>query len=178
MEKDFELQELMRASILSAIGLVLPLCFHAVKDGGSIFLPMHIPVIIGGFLLKPKCAATFGMLIPALSHLFTGMPQFPFIYIMILELATYGLAVSILRNKLKLGVYTSLIIGMVLGRIVNIIGTYAIIYIIMSQPFGLEAVAAGLFIKGIPGIIIQLILIPIIILRLCKSEKVVALLNE
>lgn len=178
MEKDFELQELVRASMLSAIGIVLPLCFHAVKDGGSIFLPMHIPIIIGGFLLKTKCAAAVGMLIPALTHLFTGMPPFPFIHIMILELATYGLSISISRNKLKLGVYTSLIIGMVLGRIVNIIGTYSIIHIIMNKPFSLEVVAAGLFIKGIPGITIQLILIPMIILRLSKNKERLVLLNE
>lgn len=118
------------------------------------------------------------MLIPVLSHLFTGMPPFPYIYIMILELAAYGLSISVLHNKLKLGLYTSLISGMIFGRIVNIVGTYAIIHIIMSKPFSLEVVAAGLFIKGIPGIIIQLILIPIIILRLCKREHTDVLLNE
>lgn len=52
MEKDFELQELVRAAMLSSIGLVLPLFFHAVKDGGSIFLPMHIPIILWRFFIK------------------------------------------------------------------------------------------------------------------------------
>lgn len=178
MRKDSELQQLVRAAMLCAIGLALPFCFHGIKDAGSIFLPMHIPILIGGFLLKPKYAVAVGILTPVLSNLFTGMPPFPFLYVMVLELATYGLTISILYNTRKLGLYSSLIIGMIFGRIINIAGTYSIMHMIMGKPFKLNMVVTGLLIKGMPGIIIQIILIPIVIMALQKSFKMVVLDNE
>ncbi len=172
MKKESNLKQIVRAAMLIAIGLILPYFFHGIKDAGSIFLPMHIPILIGAFLLKPRYAMIVGILTPILSHVFTGMPPFPFVYVMVLELATYGLVISILYNKLRVGLYPSLIVGMITGRFVNIIGTYVILHIIMAKPFKFNIVLGGLFVKGLPGIVIQIVLIPLIIIAVEKTLNI------
>lgn len=131
---------------------------------------MHIPILIAGFILSPYFALAVGALTPLLSHLFTGMPPFPFVYVMVVELLTYGVVISILYNKKKMGIYPSLIIGMLSGRLANILCNYLVLHLIMAKPFKFPAVLAGLFVKGLPGIIIQLILIPILVKSLGKVE--------
>lgn len=168
--KKTNVNQMVRAALLIALGLVLPYLFHGVKDAGSIFLPMHIPVLVAGFVLAPEYALAVGVLTPLLSHVFTGMPPFPFVYVMTLELATYGLAISLLNKKFKLGVYVNLIIGMLAGRAVNILGSYVILHMIMSKPFKLKLVVTGLFVKGLPGIAIQLVLIPLLVMVLKKNS--------
>lgn len=169
MRKNANLQQLIRASVLIAIGVILPQIFHGVKDAGSVFLPMHIPVLIGGFILNPLYAALVGIITPVMSHLLTGMPPFPFVYVMILELAAYGILISLIYNKGKRNIYVALISSMLLGRAVNIAGNYIILHLFMNKPFNIKMVITGLFVKGLPGIAIQLALVPVIVLALKKS---------
>lgn len=178
MKQKSNLQQLVRAALLIAIGIILPQAFHSIKDAGNILLPMHIPVLIGGFILGPYYAMCVGVIIPILSSLFTGMPPVPYIYVMILELVSYGLVISLLHSKLKLGIYPSLIAGMLAGRVMGIIGNYLILHVIMSAPFDIKVVAAGLFVKGIPGIVIQMILIPVIVYALQKNLNMAVNNNE
>lgn len=171
MNKNSKVQQMVRAALLIALGLLLPYLFHTIKNAGQVFLPMHIPILIGGFILEPHFALAVGILTPLLSHIFTGMPPFPFVYVMVFELLTYGVVISILYNKSKMGIYPSLIIGMLSGRVVNILCNYLILHLIMSKPFKLKFVMVGLFAKGLPGIIIQLILIPILVKVLQKLSS-------
>ena len=173
MNTNSNLHQLVRAALLIAIGVILPQAFHSIQNAGSIFLPMHIPVLVGGFILNPYYALCVGIVTPILSSVFTGMPPIPSLYVMILELAIYGLFISLLYNKVKIGLYPSLIGGMLAGRSRNIIGNYLIIHILMSRPFNITTVAAGLFIQGIPGIVIQIILIPLIIHALKRNLNMV-----
>lgn len=163
MNQNSNLHQLVRAAVLIAIGLILPQAFHSIQNAGAIFLPMHIPVLIGGFILNPYYALCVGVVTPILSSVFTGMPPIPSLYVMILELASYGLFISLLHNKVKIGLYPSLIGGMLAGRAINIIGNYLILHILMSRPFNILTVATGIFVQGIPGIVIQVILIPMIV---------------
>lgn len=178
MKQKSNLQQLVRAALLIAIGIILPQAFHSIKDAGNILLPMHIPVLIGGFILSPYYAICVGVVIPILSSLFTGMPPVPYIYVMILELVSYGLFISLLHNKFKLGVYPSLIGGMLAGRVMNIVGNYLILHVLMNAPFDIKAVAAGLFVKGIPGIVIQIILVPVIVYALEKNLNIAVKNNK
>ena len=41
-------RRLVMAALCVALGVVLPMAFHSVPRGGSIFLPMHIPVLLCG----------------------------------------------------------------------------------------------------------------------------------
>lgn len=172
MKSNSNLQQLVRAALLIALGLILPQAFHSIKNAGSIFLPMHIPVLIGGFLLNPYYAACVGVLTPFLSFLFTGMPPMPILYVMILELTGYAVVISLFHNKLKTSLYPTLIIGMLSGRVLSILGNFVILHIFMSKPFNIVSVASGLFITGLPGIIIQIILIPLIVYALQKASLI------
>ncbi|WMJ80469.1 ECF transporter S component [Clostridium sp. MB40-C1] len=170
MRKNTSINQMVRAAVIIALGIVLPIFFHVFgQNAGAVFLPMHIPILIGGFMLNPIYALLTGIITPLLSHLFTGMPAFPFVYIMILELAAYGFFTSLFYNRIKLGIYPSLILAMLIGRGFNIAGVYTIMHMIMGKPFKFKIVATGLFMKGLPGIAIQLILIPLIVYGLRRS---------
>ncbi len=78
MNRQITTKELVLSGLLLASGIILPMIFHMVSLTGPIALPMHIPVLIGGFLLSPQIALALGVLTPVLSGLLTGMPvMFP-----------------------------------------------------------------------------------------------------
>ena len=165
-------KELVLSGLLIALGLVLPMAFHLFNAGGPVFLPMHIPVLLGGMILSPVFALLVGVLTPIVSNLLTSMPPLmPMLPIMIVELGLYGLVASILRKKLNLNVFISLIISMIIGRI----GAGLVVYV-MTSVFAVQfappiAFVIGGISKGIPGIIIQLIFIPIIVKAVEKSTR-------
>lgn len=165
-------KELVLSGLLIALGLVLPMAFHLFKAGGPVFLPMHIPVLLGGMILSPVFALLVGVLTPIVSNLLTSMPPLmPMLPIMIVELGLYGLVASISRKKLNLNVFISLIISMIIGRI----GAGLVVYV-MTSVFAVQfappiAFVIGGISKGIPGIIIQLIFIPIIVKAVEKSTR-------
>ena len=98
--------------------------------------------------------------------------MFPTAIAMAFELTTYGFCTGFLFRKTTkntLSIYVSLILSMLLGRIVWGIAS-AILYSMAKTAFGIQLFIAGAFLKAIPGILIQLILIPIIIIRLQKNH--------
>lgn len=171
MEQRLRTKNLILSGLLLAMGILLPMFFHSVGIMGKVFLPMHIPVLIGGFILSPYLAFSLGVVTPVISGGLTGMPvMFPMAIIMAFELGTYGLVASLAIRKMKLSVIPSLIISMVVGRIVA-----GIVVFFLAQFFGLK-MNAILFIKGgiitgLPGIGVQLIIIPAIIYGLKGMMK-------
>ncbi len=159
------------AGLLIAIGVIVPSIFHSVGIAGNIFLPMHIPVLLGGFLLTPIYALLVGIVTPILNSLLTGMPAlFPIAIIMVFELGTYGFVASYFYRKSKMPVILSLILSMILGRVVAGMVVY-----ILAMAFTTVQMKPLLFIQGsvtlgLPGIIIQIILIPIIMLAINKYK--------
>lgn len=171
-------KQMVLSGVFIAIGLVLPMVFHAIGGGGAVFLPMHIPVIIGGFFLSIPYALLVGVLTPVLSSLLTGMPPaFPTLPFMIFELATYGIMVSLLYRKYKMNVYISLVASMVCGRIM----AGAVVWVLATF-FAAKLPSPIIFISGavttgIPGIIIQLIFIPVLVMAMNKSRTTVEIKN-
>lgn len=164
-------KRLILSGLFIAIGVVLPLAFHAVEGAGNIFLPMHIPVLISGFFLDWPFALVIGILTPFLSSLITGMPPFfPVMVFMIFELAIYGVMVSLLYRKYEKSIYISLIISMICGRIVAGIIVWILTTFFMVQLPKPIIFIKGAIIKGLPGIIIQLIFIPIVVFAIEKSN--------
>jgi len=164
-------RELVLSGLLLATGLILPMIFHMFGITGPMVLPMHIPVLIGGFLLLPYMALFLGIITPILSGLLTGMPvMFPMAVIMAVELGVYGLTASLATRKLKLSVIPSLIISMIAGRIAAGVTVAALV-----QLFGIKInpvmFVKGAIITGLPGIIIQLIFIPSLIYALKSYMK-------
>lgn len=169
-------QELVLSGLLLASGVILPMIFHIFGMTGPIFLPMHIPVLIGGLLLSPQLALILGILTPFLSSLFTGMPvMFPMAFIMAFELGVYGLAASLAVRKLHFSLIPALITAMLSGRIAA-----GICVAFLVQLFGIKMdpvlYLEGAIITGIPGIMIQLIIIPALVYairNLLKSTAVI-----
>ena len=162
-EKMNKTKEIVLSGLLLASGIILPMIFHMFSLTGPIALPMHIPVLIGGFLLSPPLALLLGITTPIISGLLTGMPvMFPMAIIMAREWGIYGLTASLAARKFKLSIFPALIISMIAGRIAA-----GLTVALLVQLFGLKMnpliFIQGAIITGIPGIIIQLIFIPALI---------------
>ncbi|MEW8973042.1 MAG: ECF transporter S component [Tissierellaceae bacterium] len=162
MSNRISVRDLVISGLLLALGLIIPSIFHSTGISGKIFLPMHIPVLLGGFLLPPLFAMIVGIVTPIFSGLITGMPElFPMGVIMLFELGIYGLVASILYRKFRIPVIISLIVSMIIGRIVAGIVVFLLIVSSTVDMDPIIFVKSGI-ITGLPGIIIQLILIPIL----------------
>ena len=153
-------KELVLSGLLLATGIILPMIFHMFGMTGPIALPMHIPVLIGGFILSPQLALALGIITPIISGLLTGMPvMFPMAIIMAFELGIYGMTASLATRKLKLSPIPSLIIAMITGRIAAGL-TVALLVQLFAIKMNALMFVKGAIITGAPGIIIQLIFIP------------------
>lgn len=158
MNNKITTKDIALSGLLLSMGILLPMVFHVFGMTGPMALPMHIPVLLGGFLLPTNLALLLGIITPIISGLLTGMPvMFPMAVIMAFELGMYGFIASIAAKKLN--DLPSLLIAMVSGRI-----TAGLVVALLVQFFGVKMnpviYLKGAVITGIPGIIIQLIFIP------------------
>lgn len=165
-------KKIVIAGLLLAIGIILPSIFHTTGIPGTIFLPMHIGVLLGGFLLPPSLAFLLGALTPILNNLVTGMPVlFPMVLIMTFELGVYGFIASVMYRKLHASIPLSLIVSMIIGRLTAgvIVFLLVILFTVQMDPIIFVKTAV---LTGMPGIIIQLILVPTLIYALNKYTTI------
>lgn len=168
--KNSSIRDLILGGLFVALGIVVPIAFHSI-GAGPVFLPMHIPVLLAGFITGPAIGGLVGAVTPILSSLLTGMPPLmpPKAQMMVAELAVYGLLSGFAYRTKKLHVVLSLVIAMFGGRIV-----YGILAAYVLPLFGFNPVpvfypiTAGL-VTSLPGIVIQLLLIPPIVWLLEKQ---------
>lgn len=165
---DKRTQRLTVSGFLLALGILLPyLCAHGAGIPGTVFLPMHIPVLLCGFLCGPIYGGICGAALPLLNCLLTGMPSlFPMLPIMLCELTAYGLCSGLLFSrtrlgKKRLGICIALPIAMACGRIAYAAAFY--ILLLFVGDFKALAVTAAIA-TGLPGILLQLFIIPQIVL--------------
>lgn len=181
MTKNFSVKKLVLAGLFLALGLVMPFLTAQIPQIGSALLPMHLPVLLCGFVCGAPYGLIVGAIVPILRSVMFGMPpMMPTAFAMAFELAAYGAVTGLLHKllfkKLKnISVYISLIGAMLAGRIVWGIVSF-VIYSIMGNPFTWQIFAAGAFLNAIPGIILQIILVPILVFALMhagvmKDEK-------
>ena len=159
-------RKLMSVAMFIAFGVILPLAFHFLGGAWSIFLPMHIPVLLAGLLLGAKGGLATGMLTPVVSSLTTGMPPLmPILPVMVAELGIYGIVAGYLYRRCELAVGWSLLGAMLAGRVTAalVVAAMGALLVIPMKPvtYIVGAVAAGA-----PGIILQLLLIPLLVRRL------------
>lgn len=164
-------KKLTLAGMCLALGVIVPQAFHAIPNAGLIFLPMHIPVLICGFICGPLYGLLNGILTPVISHILFSMPSTVMLGQMIIELGVYGLMtgslnkfITIKNNFLK--TYVVLIASMLLGRIIYGLAN-TLIFKVENYSLGIWLSIA--FVTAIPGIIIQLIIVPIIVSTLSKT---------
>ncbi len=171
--KNKNLIRLALSSMFLALAYVLPFLTGQIQQIGSMLLPMHIPVILCGFICGAPWGAVVGFLAPLLRSMILGMPVlFPNAVSMAVELCVYGLMAGIMYKilpKKKPFIYVALIISMLSGRLVWGAVQFSIMGFDPAQ-FGFAAFAAGAFTNAIPGIILQLVLIPVLVMALEKAS--------
>lgn len=175
------IKKLVLSAMFMAIGLVLPFITGQIQQIGNMLLPMHIPVLFCGLICGWQYGAVVGFVLPLLRYALFGMPPiFPTGVSMSFELAVYGAVIGLnmqqlsKRNTTDSGknyvrnLYLALIGAMLAGRIV-----WGLVRFILAratmQPFTMEMFMAGAFLTAIPGIIVQLILIPGIMAALKRA---------
>lgn len=167
-------RKLTYAALCLALALTLPFLTGQIPEIGSMLCPMHIPALLCGFLCGWPWGLAVGGIAPILrSLLFARPPMFSAIG-MAFELAVYGAAAGFLYRKLpktKGSIYVSLVVAMIAGRIVW--GTAQLVLMgLQDSVFTMEAFLAGAVTTAIPGIILQLLLIPVVVMALEKAKLI------
>ena len=165
------------SALMLALAYVLPFMTGQIPEVGSMLCPMHIPVLLCGFICGWPWGLAVGVAAPLLRSLTLGMPPiFPTAVCMAFELAVYGAIAGLMHRLLpkKRGyIYLSLIVAMLAGRIVWGIAMLVCLGI-TGGAFSFSAFIAGAITNAVPGIILQIVLIPLFIM-LIEREKLVNL---
>ena len=160
------------AAVCLALCMVLPFLTGQLPEIGSAICPMHIPVLLAGFLCGPWWAMAVGAVAPLLRFaLFAMPPIFPTGTALGFELAAYGLVSGLLYTSLprkNSSIYIALITAMAAGRVVWG-AAMAVISGITESVFTWSAFMSGAFLNAIPGIIIHILLIPVIVMALRRA---------
>ena len=167
--------KLVFAAMFLALSYVLPFLTGQIPEIGSMLCPMHIPVLLCGFICGWQYGAVSGLVLPFLRSFAFGMPPlFPTAICMAFELAAYGAVAGVMHKilpKKKISIYSSLLIAMIIGRIVWGCAMY-IFMGINGGAFTFSAFIAGAFTNAIPGIIVQIVLIPVLVMLL-ENPKII-----
>lgn len=158
---------MVQTAFFMALGLVLPLITGNLTQVGNMLLPMHLPILLCGFVCGWQYGLIAGIITPLLrSFIFTAPPLFPIAAAMAFELGTYGFLTGIMSRilpKKVWSIYVSLFTAMLGGRIVW--GIVKICFAGMTQTkFTYAMFLAGAFTEAIPGIIIQIVLVPVLVI--------------
>jgi Protein of unknown function (DUF1393). len=155
-----------------AMGMILPQLVKSipVSNPGAVLLPMHLPVLLCGFLCGGSYGVLCGILVPLLTSTFTGRPpMFPTGVSMMLELGAYGVLTGVLYKLTKGKIYITLIGSMLGGRIV--MGLANTIFLgFAGEAYGIAAFISAAFVTALPGIIVQIILIPVFLYAMRKAK--------
>lgn len=171
------LRQLVVSALFLAIAFVLPFLTGQIQQIGNMFCPMHLPVMLCGFVCGWPWGLAVGIIAPIMRSLILGMPPMISAIPMAVELAVYGACTGLLYKlmpKKTLFLYVNLLCSMIAGRAVW--GLFsAVLAGVRGTPFGLEIFFTQAVANAIPGIILQIILVPVIVMALRKGKL---MLNE
>lgn len=170
--KQKHLYNMILSALLLALAYVLPFLTGQIPEIGSMLCPMHLPVLLCGFLCGPVWGGTIGVIAPIFRSLTLGMPPpFPKALCMALELAAYGAEAGLcykLFPRRRVFLYVSLLIAMVAGRLLYG-AAMAICLGASGGAYTFSAFIAGTVTEAIPGILLQILLIPLIVDRVTRA---------
>ena len=171
--KNQNTKKLAYAALFLALCLVLPMLTGQIPQIGSMLLPMHIPVLLCGLVCGWQYGAAVGFVAPLLRSVLFGMPpMYPIAIAMAFELATYGAVAGFMYRKVQHTlpmIYATLVTSMVAGRLVW--GAVRFVLAGLSgSGFPFSAFLSGAVLTAVPGIVAQLILIPLIVAALRKAK--------
>ncbi len=174
MKNHNKLIDMILAALFLALSYVMPFLTGQIPEIGAMLCPMHIPVLLCGFLCSWQWGLAVGFTAPLLRSALTGgfPPMFPSAVCMAFEMATYGAIVGLMYKllpKRRLSVYWSLITAMIVGRLVWGVAMFVCIGI-KGGSFTLSAFLSGAVTTALPGIAVQIVLIPILVM-LTESLK-------
>ena len=161
------------SAMFLALALVMPFLTGQIPQIGSMLCPMHIPVLLCGYVCTGLWGMVVGFAAPILRSMIFGMPpMFPTAFCMAFELAVYGLVAGVMYQKLpqkKWAVYLSLLCAMIAGRVVWGLVMFGCMGF-DSGAFGFSAFLSGALFNAVPGIILQIMLIPVLVLVINKKK--------
>ena len=158
------------AALFLALSYVMPFLTGQIPEIGAMLCPMHLPVLVCGFVCGWPWGLAVGFVAPILRSVLTGgfPPMFPTAVCMAFELCTYGALAGVMHKllpKRKAYIYLSLLISMLLGRIVW--GAAMFVCLGFSgSAFTFAAFIAGAFTNAVPGIVVQIVLVPVLVMLL------------
>lgn len=166
-------KRMILGAVCVALCVVLPIAFHSIPNAGSVILPMHIPVLLCGMIASWPYGLICGLMGPLLSSILTGMPPAAILPAMMVECAVYGAVSGIMLKAVHTGktypdLYIALITAMLAGRIVSGIAKA----LIFSPGLAMSAWIASSFVTALPGIVIQLILLPIVVNTMMRARMI------
>ena len=164
-----KLHKMVLAALFLALAYVMPFLTGQIPEIGSMLCPMHLPVLLCGFICGWPLGLLVGFIAPLLRSLTLGMPPlFPTAVCMAFELAAYGAVAGLTRRllpKKKPYIYCSLLAAMIVGRLVW--GASMLVCTgIQGADFTLSAFLAGAILDALPGIVLQIVLIPVLVMVL------------
>ena len=168
--------KLVLTALFLALCLVLPFVTGGIPTIGNMLLPMHIPVLLCGLLCGWQYGLVIGFVAPLLRSVLFGMPPiYPVALAMAFELAAYGLIIgpvyTALHKRGLAALYGSLLVAMVGGRLVW--GVAEVVLLGMAgNAFTLQAFLSGALLTAVPGIVLQLVLIPAVMVALDRTGVV------
>lgn len=172
------IRNMVYSAMFLAITLLLPFLTGQVPQIGGMLCPMHLPVLLAGFVCGPIWGGAVGLVAPILRHMLFSMPPLMTAIAMTAELCAYGLLAGIfhritrklLPGKSLLAVYVSLVLAMLGGRIVWGLASAALMLAGQTE-FSLQAFWASGFVSAWPGMVLQIVLIPPLWKALCKMRN-------
>ena len=167
-------KKLTFSALFLALALVLPFLTGQIPQIGKMLAPMHIPVLLCGFVCGWPYGLAVGFVSPLLRFLLFSMPPiFPEGLSIAFELAAYGLFAGLLYKlcpKKIPYIYLNLLLSMLLGRIVWGLVRWILSGVAGTGGFTFAMFLAGGFTNAVPGIICQILLIPLIVIALRRSR--------
>lgn len=169
MKAQTKLHKMILAALFLALAYVMPFVTGQIPEIGAALCPLHIPVLLCGFICGWPWGLAVGFIAPLFRSLTLGMPPlFPTAVCMAFELAAYGATVGLAYRSLPRktsSIYASLLVAMLVGRLVW--GAAMLTCMgINGSVFTFTAFVAGAFTNAVPGIIVQLVLIPVLVMIL------------
>lgn len=168
-------KNLSLSAMFMALGLVLPFLTGQIPQIGGMMLPMHLPVLLCGLICGWQYGGVVGFVLPLFRYVLFGAPPMPMGIAMAFELAAYGAVAGFLyvrsRWQCMVALYRCLILAMIAGRVVWAAARMVLLGV-CSVPFTWEIFLSGALLTAIPGIVLQLIVIPAIMVAMDRTGLV------
>ena len=167
------IKRLTLTALCIALCVVVPMAFHVIPNAGAVMLPMHIPVLLCGLVCGWQYGLLCGILGPLVSSVMTGMPPAAMLPGMMVECGMYGCVGGLLMERIRTGslyadLYICLPAAMLAGRVISGV----VKALILTPGLSFTAWATASFVTALPGISIQLILLPTLIVALTRASLI------